>query len=98
MAGTHGIAARQTTETAEEKRSTRAAPKAEAAGPESAAERDDHGGARNVRHLDPAPAVFDAMQEGWARQQSARLPRSSTIDPRLCLIERPEEKRAPGRR
>ncbi|MEU9069871.1 MULTISPECIES: tyrosine-type recombinase/integrase [Streptomyces] len=47
--------------------------------------------ARNVIHLDPAPAVFDAMKEGWARQQSARFLKSSTIDPRLRLIERLEE-------
>nr|WP_024127027.1 tyrosine-type recombinase/integrase [Streptomyces sp. F8]AHE39748.1 Site-specific recombinase xerd [Streptomyces sp. F8] len=47
--------------------------------------------ARNVIHLDPAPAVFDAMKEGWARQQSARFLKSSTIVPRLRLIERLEE-------
>lgn len=47
--------------------------------------------ARNVIHLDPAPAVFDAMKEGWARQQSARFLKSSTIDPRVRLIERLEE-------
>ncbi len=47
--------------------------------------------ARNVVHLDPAPAVFDAMKEGWARQQAARFLKSTTIDPRLRLIERMEE-------
>lgn len=31
------------------------------------------------------------MREGWARQQSARFLQSSTIDPRLRLIERLEE-------
>ncbi|MER8089483.1 tyrosine-type recombinase/integrase [Streptomyces sp. NPDC094048] len=31
------------------------------------------------------------MKEGWARQQSARFLKSSTIDPRLRLIERVEE-------
>ncbi|MGI5445752.1 tyrosine-type recombinase/integrase [Streptomyces sp. CA-243310] len=31
------------------------------------------------------------MKEGWARQQSARFLKSSTIDPRLRLIERFEE-------
>ncbi|WP_246643007.1 MULTISPECIES: tyrosine-type recombinase/integrase [Streptomyces violaceusniger group] len=31
------------------------------------------------------------MREGWARQQSARFLRSTTIDPRLRLIERLEE-------
>lgn len=44
--------------------------------------------ARNVVHLDPAPAVFEAMKEGWARQQAARFLKSTTIDPRLRLIER----------
>jgi len=44
--------------------------------------------ARNVVHLDPAPAVFEAMLEGWARQQSARFLQSSTIAPRVRLIER----------
>ncbi|MCT9080846.1 hypothetical protein [Streptomyces fulvoviolaceus] len=29
--------------------------------------------ARNVVHLDLAAAVFRAMKEGWARQQSARF-------------------------
>ncbi len=47
--------------------------------------------AANVVHLDPAKAVFEAMREGWARQQSARFLRSTTIDPRLRLIERLEE-------
>jgi len=47
--------------------------------------------ADNVVHLDPAPAVFGAMKEGWARQQSARFLKASTIDPRLRLIERLEE-------
>lgn len=44
--------------------------------------------ARNVVHIDPAPAVFKAMLEGWARQQSARLLKAATVDPRLRLIER----------
>lgn len=47
--------------------------------------------ARNVVHLDPAAAVFKAMLDGWARQQSARFLKSSTIDPRRRLIERFEE-------
>jgi len=37
--------------------------------------------ARNVIHLDPAPAVFDAMLEGWARQQAARFLKEKTIRP-----------------
>ncbi|MFE3227907.1 tyrosine-type recombinase/integrase [Nocardia sp. NPDC059228] len=44
--------------------------------------------ADNVVHLDPAPAVFEAMLEGWRRQQSARFMKTSTIDPRLRLIRR----------
>jgi len=44
--------------------------------------------ARNVVHLDPASAVFDAMKEGWARQQSARFLRPETIGARLRLIAR----------
>ncbi|MGW0476858.1 hypothetical protein [Streptomyces coeruleorubidus] len=47
--------------------------------------------ARNVVHLDPAPAVFDAMLEGWARQQTAQLLRPETINPRLRLVRRLEE-------
>lgn len=47
--------------------------------------------ADNVVHLDPAPAVFDAMLEGWRRQQSARFLKASTIAPRLRLIRRMEE-------
>lgn len=47
--------------------------------------------ASNVVHLDPAPAVFGAMKEGWARQQSARFLKKTTIDPRLRLIDRFEE-------
>lgn len=47
--------------------------------------------ARNVVHLDPAAAVFKAMLDGWARQQSARFLKSSTIDPRRRLIEGFEE-------
>ncbi|WP_199543071.1 MULTISPECIES: tyrosine-type recombinase/integrase [Pseudonocardiaceae] len=45
--------------------------------------------ADNVIHLDPAPAVFEAMLEGWRRQQSARFLKTSlTIAPRLRLIRR----------
>ncbi|MFE2874198.1 hypothetical protein ACFXG6_07545 [Streptomyces roseus] len=28
---------------------------------------------QGVVHLDPEPAVFDAMLEGWARQQRSRF-------------------------
>ncbi|MDX3537533.1 tyrosine-type recombinase/integrase [Streptomyces sp. MB09-01] len=44
--------------------------------------------ARNVVHLDPAPAVFEGMLEGWARQQAAQLLREGTIRPRLRLVRR----------
>jgi hypothetical protein len=44
--------------------------------------------APNIVHLDPEPAVFAAMREGWARQQSARFLQPTTIQPRLRLIER----------
>jgi integrase len=44
--------------------------------------------ARNVVHLDPASAVFGAMKDGWARQQSARFLRSETVGARLRLIGR----------
>ncbi len=47
--------------------------------------------ARNVAHLDPAAALFEAMLEGWARQQSARFLKVRTIEPRLRLIRRLEE-------
>ena len=47
--------------------------------------------ANNVVHLDPAPAVYDGMKEGWARQQSARFLKAKTIAPRVRLIERLEE-------
>ncbi|MFD9161702.1 hypothetical protein ACFVZ8_06755 [Streptomyces sp. NPDC059558] len=44
--------------------------------------------ARNVIHLDPAPALFEAMLEGWARQQAAQLLQEGTIRPRLRLVRR----------
>ncbi|WP_244177615.1 hypothetical protein [Streptomyces atriruber] len=45
--------------------------------------------AGNVRPLDPEAAVFQAMLDGWARQQQARFLReSSTIVPRLALVRR----------
>ncbi|MFE0945716.1 tyrosine-type recombinase/integrase [Streptomyces mutabilis] len=33
---------------------------------------------RNVVHLDPAAAVFEAMKDGWARQQAARFLKTKT--------------------
>ncbi|WP_327008016.1 hypothetical protein OHA72_12510 [Dactylosporangium sp. NBC_01737] len=40
-----------------------------------------------VVYLDPAPAVFEAMLEGWTRQQQTRfLKWESTIKPRLSLV------------
>ncbi len=45
--------------------------------------------ADGVVHLDPAPAVFEAMLEGWTRQQRTRfLKWESTIKPRLSLVRR----------
>ncbi|MFF7897087.1 tyrosine-type recombinase/integrase [Streptomyces sp. NPDC007907] len=45
--------------------------------------------ADGVVHLDPETAVFEAMLEGWARQQQARfLDWDGTIKPRLALIRR----------
>lgn len=45
--------------------------------------------ADNVVHLEPAPAVFEAMLEGWARQQRTRfLSWEETINPRLSLVRR----------
>jgi hypothetical protein len=45
--------------------------------------------ADGVVHLDPETAVFEAMLEGWARQQRARfLDWDGTIKPRLALIRR----------
>ncbi|WP_406238477.1 tyrosine-type recombinase/integrase [Nocardia sp. NBC_01009] len=44
--------------------------------------------ADNVVHLDPAPAVLEALLEGWRRQQSARFLKSGTVARRLQLIRR----------
>lgn len=42
-----------------------------------------------VRYLDPAPAVFEAMLEGWTRQQKSRfLSDAGTITPRVRLVRR----------
>ncbi len=42
-----------------------------------------------VSYLDPAPAVFEAMLEGWTKQQRARfLKWDGTIKPRLSLVRR----------
>jgi hypothetical protein len=39
-----------------------------------------------VALLDPASAVFEAMLEGWATQQRARLLKVYTIEPRVRLL------------
>jgi integrase/recombinase XerC len=44
--------------------------------------------AANVVALDPAGSVFEAMVQGWHRQQSARFLRMATIGSRLSLIRR----------
>ena len=47
--------------------------------------------AGNVVPLDPPATVFEAMLEGWRRQQSARWIKSSTVTARLRLIRRFED-------
>ncbi|MGW7603179.1 tyrosine-type recombinase/integrase [Streptomyces antimycoticus] len=44
--------------------------------------------ADGVVHLDPEPAVLEAMLEGWALQQRTRFLRESTIHPRIALVRR----------
>ena len=42
-----------------------------------------------VVHLDPKPALFDAMLTGWVRQQQTRfLSEEGTIKPRVALVRR----------
>jgi len=41
-----------------------------------------------VVHLDPAAAVFEAMLEGWARQQRVRFLKADTIKRRTDLVRR----------
>ncbi|MET9718235.1 site-specific integrase [Streptomyces rochei] len=42
----------------------------------------------NVVPLDPEPQLFEAMLEGWARQQRVRFLKKETIDRRLALVRR----------
>lgn len=42
----------------------------------------------NVRALDPAPVMFEAMLEGWSRQQRSRLLAEKTVRDRLRLVRR----------
>ncbi|WP_254647941.1 hypothetical protein [Streptomyces sp. GbtcB6] len=42
----------------------------------------------NVRALDPAPAMFDAMLRGWEQQHRSRLLTKKTIADRLSLVRR----------
>ncbi|WP_102914277.1 hypothetical protein [Streptomyces cahuitamycinicus] len=42
----------------------------------------------NVVPLDPEPQLFEAMLEGWARQQRVRYLKKETIDRRLALVRR----------
>jgi integrase/recombinase XerC len=44
--------------------------------------------ATNVVHLDPAPAVFEAMLGGWATQQRSRFLAEDTVTPRLRMVRR----------
>jgi hypothetical protein len=41
-----------------------------------------------VAYLDPASAVFEAMMDGWARQQRVRFLKAETIDRRVSLVRR----------
>src|SRR5436309_14444561 len=41
-----------------------------------------------VAYLDPASAVFEAMVEGWARQQRTRGLAATTVGSRLGLVRR----------
>lgn len=42
-----------------------------------------------ISYMDPAPAVFEAMLEGWTKQQRARfLKWDGSIKPRLSLVRR----------
>ncbi len=41
-----------------------------------------------VAYLDESAAVFDAMLEGWALQQTSRVLQPTTINPRLSLMRR----------
>jgi len=42
--------------------------------------------ADGVAYLDPQTAVFEAMLEGWDRQQRSQFLRASTVKPRLDLV------------
>jgi len=44
--------------------------------------------APNVVQLDPQQAMFEAMLQGWEKQQRARFLKDSTIAPRLRLVRR----------
>src|SRR4051794_32999397 len=44
--------------------------------------------ADGVAYLDPEPAVFEAMLDGWDRQQRSRFLRETTIGPRVALVRR----------
>src|SRR5664279_379981 len=44
--------------------------------------------AGNVVLLDPESAVFDAMLEGWERQQRSRVLQASTIAGRVWVVRR----------
>src|SRR5262245_44510934 len=44
--------------------------------------------APGVIHLDPESAIFEAMLEGWARQQRVRFLTTETITSRVNLVRR----------
>lgn len=41
-----------------------------------------------VVHLEPERAAFEAMLQGWARQQQARFLKEETIERRVALVRR----------
>lgn len=41
-----------------------------------------------VVHLDPKPALLEAMLTGWVRQQRSRFPKDDTIKQRLAVVRR----------
>lgn len=43
---------------------------------------------QNVAYLDPAPAMFTAMLDGWETQQRARFLKKETISARTTLVRR----------
>jgi len=51
-----------------------------------------------VRHLNEATAVFEAMLDGWERQQKSRYLQPCTIGPRLRGFRQVIQRSGPGSR